>query len=73
MSEITQTIKSVTAHKINRLLRRSGSFWLHESYDRIIRNDHEYYATFDYIVMNPVAAGLARRPEDWLWGGPPFD
>ena len=23
--------------------------------------------TYAYVVLNPVAAGLARRPEDWRW------
>src|SRR6266542_116078 len=37
LAEITQAIKSVSAHRINRLLGRKGSVWQDESLDHILR------------------------------------
>jgi REP element-mobilizing transposase RayT len=49
----------------NRLLQRSGPFWQHESYDRVVRNDAELQRIVDYIEFNPVKAGLCGRSEEW--------
>jgi len=40
-----------------------GEYW-----DRFIRNDRHFEAAKNYIVMNPVKAGLVLQPENWLWG-----
>ena len=34
----------------------------------LIRDDAALIRTVGYIVMNPVAAVLAERPQDWPWG-----
>ena len=49
----------------NRMLRRTGPFWQHESYDRVVRNDAELQRIVDYVELNPVKAGLCDRPEAW--------
>jgi REP element-mobilizing transposase RayT len=49
----------------NRLLQRSGPFWQHESYDRVVRNDGELQRIVDYIEFNPVKAGLCGKPDEW--------
>jgi len=49
----------------NRMLQRTGPFWQHESYDRVVRNDAELRRIVDYIEFNPVKAGLCDRPESW--------
>ena len=36
-------------------------------YDRNIVSDGEFREKLDYIHMNPVRAGLVRRPTDWAW------
>ena len=45
-----------------RSIRTSGQFG-----DRFIRNERHFVAARDYIVMNPVKAGLVTKPEDWPW------
>ncbi len=67
LSEIMQTIKSVSAHRINKLFGRRGSVWLEESFDRSVRNKAEYHSKWWYIRRNPVRAGLVDDPEDWPW------
>ena len=63
--EISEQIKSVTAHKINRVLGISGKFWQHESYDRVIRDETEYLKTVEYVINNPVKSGLVDKWEEW--------
>ena len=70
-----------TARVGNRILGRTGRFWQHESYDRIVRDDDELHRIIDYIEFNPVKAGLCERPDHWefssAWRGgnspPPGD
>ena len=42
--------------------------WHREYWDRFIRDERHFVAARDYIVMNPVKAGLVTSPEDWPWG-----
>jgi len=67
--EITRTIKSESAHRINKALGRSGRVWQDESFDHVLRGDESLRKKVDYILENPVRAGLTARPQDypWLW------
>ena len=61
-------IKGVSAHRINKVLKRSGRVWQEESFDRATRPDEfDYY--IDYIINNPVKRGLVKDAKDyrWLW------
>ena len=72
--EIMQGLKGATAHRINKLLRRSGPVWEEESFDHVLRSDESLEDKREYIRQNPVKAGLVQRPEDyrWLWLNPDF-
>ncbi len=65
LSEITHSWKSFTAHEANKILKRTGKFWQSESFDRIVRDEAEFYRTIEYILENPVKAGL----QNWRWVG----
>ena len=53
LSDITKAWKSVTAHRINRRLGRSGGLWQQESWDHIVR-DADYMERYRrYIRQNP--------------------
>jgi len=65
LSKIMKSIKGVTANKINRLRNKTGSIWLAESYDHIIRNRDEFYNTIQYISDNPQRAGLIKENEKY--------
>lgn len=67
LGNIIGDIKQFTARKINGILGRRGSFWLDESYDRIIRDKDEYVKISKYIFENPVRADLVKYGEDWKW------
>jgi putative DNA methylase len=65
LTAIMHSLKSYTAHEANKLLGRSGQFWQHESYDHWVRDDDELERIVEYIVWNPVKAGLVREPREW--------
>lgn len=65
LAEMIHSIKSFTASKANKMLRRKGEFWQRESFDRYIRNYEHFINTIDYIENNPVKAGLCKTYRDW--------
>lgn len=67
VTEILQKLKWNTALKANKILHRSGAFWQDESYDHVIRTDEELTRTIEYVLNNPVEAGLVRSWEQWPW------
>ena len=67
LSSIMHSWKSFTAKQANVLLKRTGQFWMEETYDRVMRNRKEVIATKAYIEQNPVAAGLCGHPAHWPW------
>ena len=66
LSEALQEWKSVSAHRINHTLGRSGEFWQKESFDHIVRDAEAAERFAGYIRRNP--AGLPLR----LRGARPF-
>ena len=65
LSRIVHSWKSYTSKKANALLHRSGTFWSTEYFDRVVRDAAHHANVVDYIVMNPVKAGLCGRPDEW--------
>jgi len=59
LSEITQAWKSTTAHRISKLLRRTGTLWQKESFDHIVRSVEQAQKFRQYIQDNPL--GLRGR------------
>jgi putative transposase len=67
VGEIMGSIKKYSAKESNRVLKRTGTFWQAESFDRLVRDDVELYFIIKYVLLNPVYAGLT---EDWKsWEG----
>ena len=67
LSSIMHSLKSYTAHEANKILKRTGQFWQHESYDHWVRDDEELQRVVDYIATNPVKANLADAPHDYYF------
>ena len=69
LPEILQEIKSVSAHRVNKCLGRKGSLWQQESFDRAMREVENTLGKWEYVLGNPVRAGLVNDPYDyrWLW------
>jgi alanyl-tRNA synthetase/REP element-mobilizing transposase RayT len=70
LSDILQTLKSVSSHRINKAAGVKGQHvWENESFDRLIRSEHDLEEKFHYICRNPWDAAVAALDEDyqWLW------
>lgn len=65
LGEVLHSVKSFTAHQINRGRSRPSSVWLDESYDRLVRNESEFKEKLLYILCNPVKEGLADSPYEY--------
>ena len=62
---LLKVIKGISANKINKLLNKSGQFWHHESFDRVVRDRNELSNVISYIKNNPVKAELVPDWKDW--------
>jgi REP element-mobilizing transposase RayT len=67
VTKIMKSLKMYTGKEANNILNRSGPFWKHESYDRVIRNNLELHILTEYILKNPVKAKLCNKIDDWPW------
>jgi alanyl-tRNA synthetase/REP element-mobilizing transposase RayT len=70
LSDILQTLKSVSSHRINKAAGITGQrVWENESFDRVIRSETDLEEKFQYICRNPWDAGVAAPDENyaWLW------
>jgi REP element-mobilizing transposase RayT len=65
LRDILHSLKSYTAHEANKILQRSGQFWMEDYFDRYMRNQEHFRKTVQYIENNPVRAGLCETPSDW--------
>ncbi|MBI5809362.1 MAG: hypothetical protein HZA74_13290 [Ignavibacteriales bacterium] len=67
VTDILRKLKGSTARDCNKLLKRTGAFWHHESYDHVVRNIEELRRIVNYVLLNPVKAGLVDDYEKWKW------
>lgn len=63
LEEILHSWKSYSANEANKVLGRSGEFWQREYYDHLVRDDTELARIVNYVLNNPVKAGLGN----WNW------
>jgi REP element-mobilizing transposase RayT len=67
LEEILHTNKSFAAHEINRVLNRRGAVWQDERYDRIVRDEEEFWEKWNYIAENPSRHELVADPLKYPW------
>ncbi|HEX5317432.1 MAG TPA: transposase [Candidatus Kapabacteria bacterium] len=81
LREIFHSIKSFTAKRILERVeepprqhrsiakRLKTHIWQDENYDHLIRDERDYWEKMNYIINNPIEAGLVSDPYDypWLW------
>ena len=66
LDRVLHSWKSFSSSKANEILGKTGStFWEHESFDRLVRSDQEFFKVWRYILANPGKAGLKA----WRWVG----
>ena len=67
LTEILHSLKSFTAHEINRVRGKRGPVWEKESFDRLIRSEEDLQEKFHYITRNPWDAGVVGANEEYPW------
>ncbi|HEX3988775.1 MAG TPA: alanine--tRNA ligase [Verrucomicrobiae bacterium] len=69
LSELLHSLKSFTAHEINKLEKTEGQVWENEFLDRIVRGQTDFEEKFHYICRNPWDSGIVSNTENypWLW------
>ena len=45
--------------------KRLGLHWQRDFFDHRLRTDESFREKADYILMNPVRAGLCKSPGEW--------
>lgn len=73
LHSIMHSMKSYTANRANETLKRSGSFWAREYFDRYIRSGKHFANTVQYIHNNPIKAGLCATAHEWRFSSARFD
>jgi putative DNA methylase len=65
---LLRKVKGASAREANQLLGLTGRpFWQAESFDRLVRSVEEFHRIENYIIQNPVRAGLAPWAEEYCW------
>src|SRR5262249_47855492 len=67
LTRVMRGVKGVSARLINEQRGTKGTIWQDESWDRMIRDEAEPLGFADYLVTNPVKAGLCREPQEYEW------
>jgi putative transposase len=62
-----KSVKQSSMSAINRGRSAEGELWQPRFFDRALRTVQEYSEKVEYIHLNPVKAGLVRRPQNWRW------
>ena len=64
---ILQSLKRHTGRRANQILGRRGAFWQAENYDHVVRDERELERIVEYVIYNPVKAGLTADGVSWAW------
>jgi len=67
IGRIIQLIKGRSSRFIRKSNPSVGEIWEKRYHDRRLRHSSEISEIDEYIIMNPVRAGLCKSPEDWPW------
>ena len=67
LSKLLNLWKGRSARAANQLLVRRGHFWAREYFDTLVRDAAHLTRAIRYTENNPVKAGLAHEPGNWLW------
>ncbi len=67
LGEICGTFKSISTRAYWQWYE--GKLWQRQFFDRVIRNEEEFYEKLEYVRLNPVRRGLVERPDRWPYTG----
>lgn len=67
LDDLVTGVKKFTAREINQQRDRTGHLWDDESLDHIIRDARYFTEYVEYILQNPVKAGVVGVPSEYAW------
>lgn len=65
LSKVLHRVKSVSAYRLNKHLKRRGRFWQSGFHDHAIRNEEDIKVAAWYIIANPKRTGLVTKVGDY--------
>jgi putative transposase len=72
LSDGMQRLNGVYAKWFNAFYRQTGHVFERRFWANRIEDEEELRATAEYVIYNPVRAGLCDDPWDWRWLGAPI-
>jgi REP element-mobilizing transposase RayT len=69
VSKAMQVLNGVYARELNHRHGRRGHVFGERFTDTLAAGEQHLEASVDYVLDNPVRAGLVGRPQDWPWSG----
>jgi REP element-mobilizing transposase RayT len=68
VANVVQSVKSVSAHRVNRYRGNHGPVWQDGFHDHALRREEDLRSTARYVVANPLRVGLVETIGQWpLW------
>lgn len=67
ISQVMKVVGSRFAQHINRKYQRTGTLWEGRHKASAVHAEQYLLTCYRYIELNPVRAGMVRRPEDYKW------
>ena len=65
LEDILHSVKLFSARRINKNEGYEGQLWIHESFETTIRNNLHFNNVVNYVINNPVSAGLVYDWQNW--------
>ena len=65
LPKFIQRLHGSTAYEINLFDNQTGRKIWHNYWDRLIRDEVDFYTKFNYVHYNPVKHGVVSSPEKW--------
>ena len=69
LDQLMRQVKSRSAIAINKYLKTGSKFWQKGYHDHALRKDEDVRTVAQYMIENPIRAGLVENIDDYpLWG-----
>jgi REP element-mobilizing transposase RayT len=69
LSQGFHRLNGVYAQTFNRRYGRKGHLWGDRFWSGLIEDDEQFDAVCEYVLNNPVRAGICTQATDWPWSG----
>ena len=73
LSRAMHRLNGLYAQRFNNRHARRGHLFEERFSSWVIETEEHLHRAIEYVIENPVAAGLCSRPEEWIWSWPRLD